>query len=72
MLLQELDLMTLKKMYANAHKAIRANPEHKKRESKPKPEKQKRWNRKKITNSQRKDRIRQKLDSFAKKNNTAN
>jgi len=41
MLLQELDLMTLKKMYANAHKAIRANPEHKKRESKPKPEKQK-------------------------------
>jgi len=56
----------IEKMYANAHKAIRADPTHKKSE-KPKPQKQKRWNRKKFTQAQRKDRIRQKLASFQKK-----
>jgi len=58
--------MTLKKMYAAAHKAIRADPEHKST-AKPKPEKQKRWTRKKFTLAQRKDRVRQKLASFQKK-----
>ena len=53
----------VEKVYANAHKAIRANPEHVK-SNKPKVEKPKRYNRVKMTNSQRKDRIRQKVASF--------
>jgi len=56
----------IEKMYASAHKAIRADPEHKST-AKPKPEKQKRWNRKKFNLAQRKDRVRQKLASFQKK-----
>jgi len=56
----------IEKMYAAAHKAIRADPEHKS-SAKQKPEKQKRWNRKKFNLAQRKDRVRQKLASFQKK-----
>jgi len=56
----------IEQMYAGAHKAIRADPEHKKT-AKPRPEKQKRWGRKKFTLAQRKDRVRQKLASFQKK-----
>jgi len=56
----------IEQMYAAAHKAIRADPEHKKTEKK-KPEKQKRWGRKKFNQAQRKDRVRQKLASFQKK-----
>jgi len=56
----------IEQMYAAAHKSIRADPEHKKT-AKPKPEKQKRWGRKKFNIAQRKDRVRQKLASFQKK-----
>jgi len=53
-------------MYANAHKAIRADPSHVKSE-KPKVEKPKNYSRAKMSNSQRKDRIRQKIASFQKR-----
>jgi len=54
-------------VYANAHKQIRANPEKKKTE-KPKSEKKpKNYSRIRLTSSQRKDRIRQKMASFQKK-----
>jgi len=43
-------------MYESAHAAIRANPEHVKKEPK-KPKEQKRWNKKKLTNAERKHRI---------------
>lgn len=55
----------LEGIYKNAHAAIRADPEHK-----PKPEKKvtvKRWNRAKLTLSQRQDRVRQKKESYLKK-----
>jgi len=57
---------TVESMYANAHKAIRSDPAHKKSE-KPKVEKPKNYSRTKMSNSQRKDRIRQKMASFQKK-----
>jgi len=55
---------SLEGMYKSAHAAIRADPEHK-----PKPKKDvtvKRWNRAKLTLSQRKDRVRQKKEAFLK------
>lgn len=52
-------------MYQKAHAAIRKDPEHK-----PKPKKDikkpKRWNRAKLSNAQRKDRVKQKKASFLK------
>jgi len=56
----------IEKIYANAHKSIRADPEHKKKEVK-KIEKPKRWGRAKLSNAQRKDKIRQKIASFTKR-----
>jgi len=43
-------------MYESAHAAIRANPEHVKKQPK-KSKEQKRWNKKKLTNAERKHRI---------------
>jgi len=54
-------------MYANAHKAIRSNPERKKTEKQKTDKKPKSYSRKRLTASQRKDRIRQKMASFQKK-----
>jgi len=52
-------------LYKKAHAAIRANPEH---EKKPEKEvKKKRWNRAKLSEKQRKDRIRQKKEAYLKK-----
>eukprot|EP01091_Cochliopodium_minus_P000162 TRINITY_DN1018_c0_g1_i1.p1 TRINITY_DN1018_c0_g1~~TRINITY_DN1018_c0_g1_i1.p1 ORF type:complete len:314 (+),score=114.45 TRINITY_DN1018_c0_g1_i1:163-1104(+) len=54
-------------VYANAHKQIRANPEKKKTTKVPSEKKPKNYSRKRLTASQRKDRIRQKMASFQKK-----
>lgn len=55
-------------MYKKAHAAIRANPEHKSTlKAKPAGYKQKRWTRKSCNLAQRKDRVRQKKESFLKK-----
>merc|ERR1712054_514266 len=62
----------LEALYESAHKAIRANPAaEKKTPSVPAGEKPKRYNKQRLTYSQRKDRIRQKLASAAKKNASA-
>ena len=55
-------------MYKKAHAEIRKDPEAKKT-GKPKPEgyKQKRWNKKSLTLKQRKDKVKQKKESFLKK-----
>lgn len=54
-------------IYKNAHAAIRANPEHEKKEDKAPPAKPKRWNRKKLSLAERKDRVAQKKKSFLAK-----
>jgi len=54
-------------MYKNAHAAIRADPSHSKKEEKAPPAKKKRWNRAKLTLSERKNRVAQKKASFMAK-----
>merc|ERR1712043_4873 len=55
-------------MYKKAHAAIRANPEHKSTlKAKPANYNQKRWTRKSSNLAQRKDRVRQKKESYLKK-----
>jgi len=57
---------SLETMYKNAHSAIRADPE-----AKTKPERKvtpKRWNRAKLSLAQRRDRVRQKKNSFLRAN----
>ncbi|XP_063392829.1 large ribosomal subunit protein uL18 [Cydia fagiglandana] len=54
-------------IYQKAHEAIRADPSHKKKDSKKDPAKQKRWNKRKLTVAERKNRIKQKKDSFIKR-----
>lgn len=54
-------------IYKKAHEAIRADPSHKKKESKKDPAKQKRWNKRKLTLPERKNRIKQKKESFIKR-----
>jgi large subunit ribosomal protein L5e len=56
-------------MYKKAHAEIRKDPEHKAKAKKTKPEgqKQKRWNRAKLSKAQRTDRVKQKKASFLKK-----
>lgn len=54
-------------IYKNAHAAIRANPELEKKPEKTSPGKPKRWNRRKLTLAERKDRIAQKKKSFLAK-----
>jgi len=54
-------------MYKKAHAAIRANPDPLPKKEKKAEGKQKRWNRKKFTASERKDRIRQKKEAIKRK-----
>jgi large subunit ribosomal protein L5e len=56
-------------LYKKAHAEIRKDPEAKPKAKKTLPEgqKQKRWNRARLTRVQRKDRIKQKKESFLKK-----
>lgn len=54
-------------LYKKAHEAIRADPSYKKKENKKDPAKQKRWNKRKLTLAERKNRIKQKKESFIKK-----
>uniref|UniRef100_A0ABD2VRA9 Large ribosomal subunit protein uL18 n=1 Tax=Trichogramma kaykai TaxID=54128 RepID=A0ABD2VRA9_9HYME len=56
---------SIETMYKKAHEAIRANPEHVKEEKKPQ-EKKVRWNRAKMSLSERKNRVEQKKASFLK------
>lgn len=53
-------------MYKKAHEAIRADPEYVKKVRTKEPVK-KRWNRAKLTLSERKNRVAQKKASFLKK-----
>lgn len=53
-------------IYKNAHAAIRANPALEKKAEKA-PVTHKRWNRRKLTNAERKDRVAQKKKSFLAK-----
>lgn len=53
-------------IYKNAHTAIRANPAAEKKEQKP-PAVHKKWNRRKLTLAERKDRVAQKKKSFIAK-----
>jgi len=56
----------MESMYKKAHAAIRKDPAHKKSD-KPAPKEHKRFNRAPLSNSQRKDRIRQKKAAFMAK-----
>lgn len=56
----------MENIYKNAHAAIRSNPEQEKKEKAP-PAKPKRWNRRKLTLAERKDRVAQKKKSFLAK-----
>jgi len=56
----------LESKWAAVHKAIRANPAHKKKESK-KPAEQKRFNPRRLTHDERKKRVAEKLASIGKK-----
>jgi len=62
----KVDPAQLEATWAKVHKAIRANPVHKST-LKAKPQKQKRYGRKKMSLAQRKDRVQQKLASKARK-----
>ncbi|XP_049887927.1 60S ribosomal protein L5 [Pectinophora gossypiella] len=53
-------------IYKKAHEAIRTDPSYKKKEKKD-PAKQKRWNKRKLTLAERKNRIKQKKESFIKR-----
>ncbi|KAI5642435.1 ribosomal large subunit proteins 60S l5, and 50S l18 domain-containing protein [Phthorimaea operculella] len=53
-------------IYKKAHEAIRADPSHKKKERKD-PAKQKRWNKRKLNLAERKNRIKQKKESYITK-----
>lgn len=54
-------------IYKKAHEAIRSDPTHKKKEVKKDPAKQKRWNKRKLTLAERKNRIKQKKESYIKR-----
>ncbi|KAG5886465.1 60S ribosomal protein L5 [Gonioctena quinquepunctata] len=54
-------------IYKNAHAAIRVNPELQKNTEKAPPATTKRWNRKKLTLAERKDRVTQKKKSYLAK-----
>jgi len=62
----KIDANNLEASWTKVHKAIRADPAHKST-AKPKPAVQKRWTRVRMSLSQRKDRVRQKLASKARK-----
>ncbi|CAH1173531.1 unnamed protein product [Phaedon cochleariae] len=54
-------------IYKNAHSAIRANPDAETKEAKAPPATSKRWNRRKLTLAERKDRVAQKKKSYLAK-----
>lgn len=54
-------------IYKKAHESIRADPSHKKKEAKKDVGKKKRWNKRKLTLAERKNRIKQKKESYIKK-----
>ncbi|KAJ8957598.1 hypothetical protein NQ314_006524 [Rhamnusium bicolor] len=54
-------------LYKNAHASIRANPELEKKPERAPPAVNKRWNRRKLTLAERKDRVAQKKKSFLAK-----
>lgn len=54
-------------IYTKAHSSIREDPAIKKKEEKAPPARKKRWNRAKLTNAERKNRVAQKKASFIKK-----
>jgi len=60
-----LEADTLEAMYKKAHAAIRANPDHEKKEKK--EVKKRRWNRSKLGSKERKNRIKQMKDHQKKK-----
>jgi len=64
-----LEADTLESMYKKAHAAIRANPDHEKKEKK--EVKKRRWNRSKLGSKERKNRIKQLKDNTKKKNEAA-
>ncbi|KAF5302692.1 hypothetical protein FQR65_LT08434 [Abscondita terminalis] len=57
----------IENIYKNAHAAIRADPAPDKKEPSAPPAKKKRWNRRKLTLSERKNRVAQKKAAFLKK-----
>lgn len=57
---------TVEEMYKKAHAAIRSNPENEKKPDREVPKK-KRWNRAKMSEKQRQDRVRQKKEAYLKK-----
>jgi len=61
------DANEVESLYQKAHAAIRADPALKKKDSKKDPAKQKRWNKRKLTLAERKNRIKQKKASFIKR-----
>jgi len=62
----KIDPNNIEATWTKVHKAIRADPSHKST-AKPKPAVQKRWTRVRLSLSQRKDKIRQKLATKARK-----
>jgi large subunit ribosomal protein L5e len=62
----KLDPANLEGAWSKVHKAIRADPAHKS-SAKPKPQKQKRFGKAKVSLAQRKDKVRQKLAAKARK-----
>lgn len=62
----KVDPTQLEATWAKVHKAIRANPVHKST-LKPKPQKQKRFGRKKLSLAQRKNKVQQKIAAKARK-----
>lgn len=59
--------LQIETIYKNAHAAIRADPSPQKKPEKAPPATKKRWNRRKLTLAERKDRVKQKKASFIKK-----
>lgn len=60
-------IFQIETIYKNAHDGIRADPTIQKKEAKPPAATKKRWNRRKLTNAERKNRVAQKKASFIKK-----
>lgn len=60
-------ILQIEDLYKNAHAAIRADPSPQKKPEKAPPAAKKRWNRRKLTLAERKDRIKQKKASYIQK-----
>lgn len=60
-------MLQIETIYKKAHAAIREDPSHSEPKKKPSEAKKKRWNRAKLTLSERKNRVAQKKASFIQK-----